>query len=352
LIITEFNPKHGRCSLIIESAEDLWTLRRLISKGDVIVTRSSRVVKNDGEFTRPDKGERIKVTIALSVEDVRLDSSVERVRVKGSIVEASDESVSKTGTHAITLSPGHPLTIKKERWTPLEQKLIRSSTEFSRRYVVVAVDRREAGVGVLSGSHLSLVTTIESGLGGKMSEEQSSKPYISKVAEVVVQSTNAGDEIIVAGPGNFKNALVNELKERLRSTRIWPLEGLDTTGADGVRSLVKNPAFQDVAKGSMLVDMQRLVSEVVRRVSASDSKVAYSLPRVKEAAAAGAVEACAVSDDVFATGLDEEDLVHVLNTIEDRGGSVYLADSSLEFGKQVSAFGGIVALLRYPFRAS
>ena len=40
---------------------------------------------------------------------------------------------------------------------------------------------------MLSGSHLSVVTTIESGLGGKMSEEQSSGPYISKVVEVVVQ---------------------------------------------------------------------------------------------------------------------------------------------------------------------
>jgi len=352
LIITEFNPKHGRCSLIIESAEDLWTLRRLISKGDVIATRSSRVVKNEGEFTRPDKGERVKVTIALSVEDVRLDSSVERIRVKGSIVEASDESVSKAGSHAITLSPGHPLTIRKERWTPLEVKLVRSSTGLSRRFVVVAVDRREAGVGVLSGSHLSLVTTVESGLGGKMSEEQSSRPYVNKVTDVVVRSTKEGDEIIVAGPGNFKNTVVNELKERLKSTRVWPLEGLDTTGADGVCSLVKNPAFQEVAKGSMLVDLQRLVSEVVRRVAAIDPKVAYSLPRVREAAMAGAVEACAVSDDVFAAGLDEEELVGVLNTIEARGGSLYLADSSLEFGKQVSAFGGIVALLRYPFRAS
>ncbi|HYB76136.1 MAG TPA: hypothetical protein VEC08_04160 [Nitrososphaerales archaeon] len=352
MILTEFNPKHGRCSLIIESAEDLWILRRVISKGDIIVTRSSRVIKDEGEFTRPDKGERVKVTIALLVEDVRLDSSVERIRLRGSIVEASDESISKTGSHAITLSPGHPLTIKKERWTPLEEKLVRSSTIFSRRFVVVTVDRREAGVGVLGGSHLSIVTTVESGLGGKMSEEQSSGPYVTKVTDAIIRSLKEGDEIVVAGPGNFKNAIVNELKERVKSTRVWPLEGFESTGADGVRSLVKNQAFQEVAKGSMLVEMQQLVSEVVRRISIGDSKVAYSLPRVKEAAVAGAVEACAVSDDVFAAGLDEEDLVRVLNTIEGKGGPVYLADSSLEFGKQVSAFGGIVALLRYPFRAS
>jgi protein pelota len=350
LIVTEFNPAHGRCSLIIESAEDLWTLRRLISKGDVIVTRSSRVVKSEGEFSRPDKGERVKVTIALSVEEIRLDSSVERVRVRGSIVEASDESVTKTGSHAITLSPGRALTIRKVRWTPMERGLIRPSRAVSKRFIMVAVDRREAGIGTLSGSHLSVATTLESGLGGKMSEEQSSKPYISKVVDIVAQTAVDGDEVVVAGPGNFKNALVNQLKERLKSIPVQSVEGLDTTGADGVRSLVKDPAFQRIAKGSLVVEMQQLVAEVIKRISTSDPKVAYSLPRVREAADAGAVEACAVSDNVFSAGLDEEELVRVLNAVEGRRGSVYLADSSLEFGKQISSFGGIVALLRYPVR--
>ena len=107
----------------------------------------------------------------------------------------------------------------------------------------------------------------------------------------------------------------------------------------------------NLAKDSQVVELQRLVAEVVRRVSTGNSKVTYGLPRVKAAATIGAVEACAVSDDVFASGMDEGELVETLNTVEGRGGSVYLADSSMEFGKQVSSFGGIVALLRYGLRA-
>jgi len=129
------------------------------------------------------------------------------------------------------------------------------------------------------------------------------------------------------------------------------VEGLDLTGSDGVRALIKTESFQNLAKGSLIIEIQQLVAEVVKRISMSDPKVAYSLPRVKEAAAAGAVEACAVSDNVFASGVDEESLVEVLNTVEEQGGSVYLADSSMEFGKQISSFGGIVALLRYALRA-
>jgi protein pelota len=351
LIVTEFNPKHGRCSFTIESAEDLWTLRRLIAKGDVLITRSSRVVKREEEFSRPDKGERVKVTIALAVEDVHLDSSIERVRVRGTIIETSDESVNKAGSHSVTLSSGHSVTLKKDRWGQLEIKLVRSTKAASKRFILLAVDRRDAGIGTLSGSHLSVLTTVESGLGGKMSVEQSSRPYLTKVVGIVSQAFKEGDEVVVAGPGNTKNVIANLLTQALKSTAVKVLEGFDMTGSDGVRSLVKDPGFHRLAKGSLLIEMQQLVSEVVKRVSSGDPKVAYTLPRVKEAATAGAVEACAVSDNVFSSGVDEDDLVKVLNTIESKGGSVHLADSSLEFGKQVSAFGGIVALLRYAVRA-
>lgn len=350
MIVTEFNPKHGRCSFRIESSDDLWTLRRLITPGDVVVTRSSRVIKRDEEFSRPDKGERVKVTIALSVEEIHLDSSIERVKLRGTLIEASDESVSKAGHHSVTLSPGHSLTLRKDLWRDFEVKLIRSTEAASRRFILLAIDRREAGIGTLSGSHLSVLTSIESGLGGKMSDEQSPKPYFAKIVGVVSQTYNQGDEVVVAGPGNTKNAISNQLTQTLNLPSVRVLEGFDMTGSDGIRSLVKDPGFQQVARGSTLVEMQQLVAEVVKRISSGDAKVAYSLPRVKEVAVAGAVETCAVSDDVFSCGVDEDDLVQVLNAIEVKGGSVHLADSSLEFGKQISAFGGIVALLRYPVR--
>jgi protein pelota len=350
LIVNELNPRHGHCSLTIQSAEDLWTLRRLISKGDVLVTRSSRIVKREDEFARPDKGERVKVTLSLSVEEVTLDSSIERIRVKGTIIEASDESVTKAGSHSVTLSPGHSLTLRKRSWSPLDTRLIRPPKGSSGRFILIAADRREAGIGTLSGSRLAVVTTVESGLGGKQGEEQSPRPYVAKVADLVAQTAQGGDRIVVAGPGNFKNTISNQIRDRLRGNPIVTIEGLDLTGADGVRAMIKTQSFQDQAKDSVVVEMQKTVAEVVKRISSADPKVAYTLPRVGSAARAGAVEACVVSDDVFTAGLDEEEVVGVLNTVEERGGSVYLADASMEFGKQVSAFGGIVALLRYALR--
>ena len=308
-------------------------------------------MKNEEEYSRPDKGERVKVTIAIRVEEVRLDSSIARLRVKGSITETSDESVGKAGSHSVSLTPGHSLTLRKDKWNPVDIGLVESTRSSSTRFLMIAIDRREAGVGTLSGSHLSVVATVDSGLGGKMFDEQSSKPYFAKVLDLVRQTAKEDDEVVVAGPGQSKSALANLLSGSFKGRPpVRVVEGFDLAGTDGVRGLTKYSGFQDIAKGSAIVEIQRMVVEAVKRLSMGDTRVCYTLPRVKAAALLGAVESCAVSDDVFSNGVSAEELVSTLAEVESQKGKVYLADSSLEFGKQISSFGGIIALLRYPVK--
>ncbi len=351
MIVSELIPKQGICKLTVESPDDLWTLRRLLAPGDTVVTRTSRVSKREGDYTRPDKGERIKVTIALEVEGVSLDSSVGRVRIRGRIVEASDESVTKAGSHSVIVSPGQELTIKKEGWRPSDTRILNSSTVSERRFLLVAVDRREAGVGLLAGSHLTLVSTVESGASGKGGANQKEvdmQPYFRKVLELLKATWREGDVVVVAGPGNTKLILENLVRKDpdLRKNETL-VEGFDLAGSDGVRALVKSEGFRKVASDSVLVEVQEAVEEAIKRISRGERRIAYTLPRVSEAAKAGAVEKCMVSDDVFATNVDENALVETLNLVEEKGGKVFLCDSSLETGKQVSALGGMVALLRY-----
>ena len=59
-------------SFIPEESDDLLTLRRIIKKGDKIVGDTKRVIKQDKDYSRPDKGERIKIRISLDVDKVSL----------------------------------------------------------------------------------------------------------------------------------------------------------------------------------------------------------------------------------------------------------------------------------------
>ena len=348
MIVSRFIPKQGICALIVESPDDLWTLRRLISPGDTVTTKSSRVSKKEDEFSRPDRGERIKVTIALRVEAVSLDSSVGRLRVRGRITESSDESVSLSGSHSISITPGHGLTLKKETWTPLYTGILDGARASGGRFLLVAMDRREAGIGLLSGSHLSVLSTIDSGASGKEGREADAEPYYRKIVSVLKNEWRDGDTVVIAGPGHTRMALANRVSDDPDlGSRDALIDGFDLAGSDGVRALIKFDGFKKVAGDSLMVRVQGIIEEVVKRIGQGDGRVAYSLPRVGAAAEAGAVDSCLVSDDVFSRNADEEEVVEVLNTVERKGGTVYLCDSSLEVGKQVSSFGGVVATLRY-----
>jgi protein pelota len=328
-------------------------LRRLINQGDLVTTRSSRVLKKEDEFSRPDKGERVKVTIALEVEEINLDNSVERLRLWGTIRESSEEQVKKSGSHSVSITPGYALTLSKENWSSLDTKLLNSTKEFSRRFLLVAIDRREAGFGILAGAHLTALATLESGASGKGSDEQNPQVFYGKVRDWLKETYTAGDVIVLAGPGHTKLALANVLSSDSKLSKdVRVIEGFDLTGSDGVRAFIKFEGFQNVARDSRLVEVQKIVGEAIRRLSSLDQRVAYSLVNVREAAERGAVDACVVSDNVFGLRVPEQEVVDLLNRVEETNGKVCLVDASLEAGKQVAAFGGIVAVLRYAIKPS
>ena len=76
-------------SVIPEDSEDLLNLRRIIRENDKVIGDTTRVLKQDKEYARPDKGERIKIRIALTVEKISLDEVLDKLgtnRIKGEFV--------------------------------------------------------------------------------------------------------------------------------------------------------------------------------------------------------------------------------------------------------------------------
>ena len=77
-------------SLIPEESDDLLTLRRIIKSGDRIVGTTTRVIKQDKEYARPDRGERVKIRIILEVEKISLDNVLDKLRASGKIIESNN----------------------------------------------------------------------------------------------------------------------------------------------------------------------------------------------------------------------------------------------------------------------
>ena len=79
-------------SLMPEDSDDLLTIRRILKNDDKIIGETTRVIKQEKEYSRPDKGERVKVRLAIKVEKISLDNVLDRIRVGGTILESNNES--------------------------------------------------------------------------------------------------------------------------------------------------------------------------------------------------------------------------------------------------------------------
>ncbi len=356
MILNRVDEKHGLVTVTPEQPDDLWALRRVISRGDYIAGETSRVYKETAEYARPDK-ERLKVTVTLEVEAVSLDSTLSRLKVSGKIIDVSSDLISKGSFHSLSVSEGHRVSLRKQRsFTPTEIKILKSANSPGDTYAIVALDSREGGIGVVRGTHLQLFPTVESGVTGKMYRDSRAKSptalaYYEKIAKIL-QSSCQRCKVFVLGPSTTKNSFANYLSQNRGDLgEIKAIEGSDVSGEDGVYTALRTPNLQEALGESRLARVSKIITEVMRRISVGDSRVSLAFNDTLRSAREGAVDSVLVSNKIFSQ-VEEDSLVELLNTVEEFRGETFLLDSSTDLGGQVNSLGGAVALLRFAPRSS
>lgn len=336
--------------IVPEDADDLFALRRIIRNDDVIVSDTTRVVKQVKEFARPERGERVRVRIALRVENASLDMVVDRLRVNGVIVNSDNELVPRGSHHALTIQPSDLISLEKNRWSELDLSILNRSSAVQ-GFVLVSIDRTEAAIGRISGTHLKMVPNIYSGLSGKMyqGKDQGMNSYFDEVIKVMTNVKSETDSIVVFGPGDTKRRFHNYLMEVGIKSSASIVDGVDVSGQDGIYVFLRSSMVKDVIGASKLATVSLLLSELMRRVNTNDARIAMGMREVSEAANLKAVDSLIFSDGVFSHA-DEDAVVNLLNTVEGYGAKAFATDLSTDIGMQVSSLGGIVALLRYAIK--
>jgi protein pelota len=351
MIIHRLVPKAGLVVLTPEDAEDLWTIRRIVSPGDLVSGETTRVVKEVGDYVRPDKGERISVSVTLKVERISLDSALERLRILGEIVSTSNEMVSKGGSHSLVVTPNKRIGLRKEHLNHLDIALLKKSRNEESSFLLIAIDRREAGLGLIKGVHLQIFPAVQSGFSGKFYHQAHKpvEPYFRRVGEMAQSVFQPGRDVYVFGPGTTKNEFVNWLANDgsplAESAHL--VEGIDSAGDDGIYLALHSKGLREKVAASRIGRAAEMLEEVLRRIAVGDERLALGFSDALTAAESGAVDSLLVSDRIFELGVEEDSVITLLNTVEDRRGVTFLIDPSTDLGTQVSRLGGVVALLRY-----
>ncbi len=336
-------------SFLVEEPDDLLVLRRIIKKEDKIISETTRVIKQDKDFSRPDRGERIKIRISLEVEKIALDAVFDRLRIHGTIIESDNEAVSKGVHHSLLVNIGDSFNVVKKKWQTFELKLIKTRDE-SFGFVLVAIDKGDCGVGKLKGTHLQLMQNLYSGSSGKQYKTnfniQTFFENVSKAMETILREN---DLIVLFGPGETKRQFANFLqKEPLtKKHKIELVDGIDSGGEDGIYTFIKSKSMRQILGQSKLAKVASILEEVMIKANNRSRKFTMGFEETKKANQFGAVESLVFSEKIIQTH-DEDEIIEFLNEAESKGVKVYALDSSTDIGMQVSGLGGMVSLLRFP----
>ena len=335
-------------SVMAEDSDDLLNLRRIIKKDDKVIGDTTRVIKQDKDYSRPDKGERIKVRIALLIEKISLDDVLDRLRIGGTIYESSNESVPHGSHHSFILKVNDGITISKKKWLPIEKKLLESSNN-QIGFVLVAIDTGDCGIARLRGTHLEFMPNIYSGSGGKRYKTNFNiEKFFEQVQQAISAVLKEGDSIVIFGPGETKKRFANFIQksQRIQKYKIQVVEGIDSGGEDGIYTFTKSQTMQEIMSDSKLAKVSSIIDEVMLLANKKSRKFTMGFNETFNANQMGAVESLVFSDKAIQEN-DEQEIIDFLNDAEGKGVDIYSVDSSTDIGLRVTGLGGIVSLLRY-----
>lgn len=332
-------------SVIPEDSDDLLSLRRIIKENDKVIGDTTRVLKQDKDYSRPDKGERIKVRIALTVEKISLDDVLDRLRIGGTISESSNDSVPHGSHHSFILKVNDGITISKKKWLPIEKNLLESSNN-QIGFVLVAIDSADCGIARLRGTHLEFMPNIYSGSGGKRYKTNFNiEKFFEQTLQAISSVFKKNDMLIVFGPGETKKRFVNFLNQS-QKFNIQVVEGIDSGGEDGIYTFTKSKMMQEIMSDSKLAKVSSIIDEVMLLANKKSRKFTMGFNETFNANQIGAVDSLVFSDKAIQEN-DEQKMMDFLNDVESKGVKIYSVDSSTDIGLRVTGLGGIISLLRY-----
>ena len=335
-------------SVIPEDPDDLFNLRRIIKEGDTVVGDTTRVIKQDKDYSRPDKGERIKVRVVLTVEKISLDDVLDRLRIGGTISESSNELVPHGSHHSFILKVNDGITITKKNWLSVEKNLVESKNKQT-GFLLVAIDTVDCGIARLQGTHLQFVPNIYSGSGGKRYKTNFNiEKFFDQVQQAILSIIKEIDSIVIFGPGETKKRFANFFqKPQTQKYKIQVVEGIDSGGEDGIYIFTKSQTMKEIMSESKLAKVFSNIDEIMIMANKKSRKFTMGFKETFKANQFGAVETLVFSDKIIQAH-DEKQIIDFLNDAESKGVKIYGVDSSTDIGLRVTGLGGIVSLLRFP----
>jgi protein pelota len=338
------DPKTGEIKIRIENPDDLWHLHNLVVPGELVRASTHRREEAKSDKIRPERMEKVRVTLTIRVEKVEFQAFSDRLRLTGVIVEGPQDLGQH---HTLNVAVDDVLSIIKV-WRAHELRRIDDAVAATQRPLVafLAMDDDEALLAQLRQYGVREVATIRAPGHGKMFPTGDAKSAYFDEILGKLRAAELGQALVIIGPGFAREEFHAVLKEKdpALASRVH-VHGTAHAGMRGIHEALRLGIGAKVFEENRVALETRLVERLFEAM-AKDGPCAYGPAEVAEAVEAGAVETLLVSDAV----VREPAIEGLMRDAESARGHVVLVSRHHEAGARLESIGGIAALLRYPVR--
>ena len=255
-----------------------------------------------------------------------------------------------------SIEPPEPLRMRLYR---CDQTFIldylKEMLEVKEIYGLIVIDRREAALGLLKGTSITVLDELTSAVpgktraGGQSSQrferlrEGAAKEFFKRIAEYAnkefLDKPNLKG-LIIGGPGPTKEEFVHYLNNELRK-KIIAIQDITYTDAFGLHNLVDKS--KEVLAKEIIIEEKELMNRFFELLAKTPEKVAYGKKEVEQALQLGAVEILLLSENLEANLIESyEEQAEKTNSI------TQIISIDTREGQQLRDLGGIAAILRFP----
>ncbi|MDK2825573.1 MAG: protein pelota [Methanolobus sp.] len=335
--------REGEIKIVPETLDDLWHLKYIIEKGDLIFALTKRKADTSADKLRPEKVEKKTVRLGIRVEELEFHKFSNRLRIHGLIEQGMDAG----HYHTFNVEEGLDLSIIKT-WKKDQIERINEAEASSKRpkVVILAIEEGDADIGLVRHYGIELYSHISQS-SGKRSEGTLREVFFQEIIDQLLHAASESEAVVVAGPGFIKDDFMKYLraKEADFSTRVVT-EDTSSIGMSGFQEVLKRGAVDRIMEESRIARESRLMDDLLKEISV-DGKVAYGLEEVKMALDYGSIDTLLVADEMLRMERQKGDIDSFLQAVEHSQGKIVVFSTIFEPGQKLLALGGIAALLRF-----
>ncbi len=340
-----------------KTLDDLWHLYNIIYKGDLVFMRTTREVKTDAEYSRPQKGKRVSVFLGIQVENLVWDRSLNRLRIRGRIHEAPEDVAGKGTHHTLNIEVNKPITIVKEEWSKHQiDRLERAKRFETPPVIVVSIDNEEYCIAMIRQYGVDVRVESKANLPGKLEAEKRAtaiQGYFKETIKALRELWKSSHcSIVIIGVGFAKNQFAKYVENEAPdiAQAVVGVKSVNSSGLAGIHEALRSGILETALKNIRISEETGIIEAMLSRLGKEKGDVTYGLEHVEKAGSFGAIETLLVADFTIRDASDKKrlELEKLMRGVEEKGGKIVVVSAEHEAGQKLLALGGVAALLRFP----